>query len=114
MGISLKQIRAESHTLLTDNPRTSDTERWRSEVGLESITILRAKIDSNSTYQSRIEIRSLWSPQPLWTALWDTEFIHRIRSIIELRLNVQLNYDQQQSKRLQYRQSFALGIALPW
>ncbi|MDW8075967.1 MAG: hypothetical protein RMK00_09400 [Bacteroidota bacterium] len=114
VGISFKQIRAAQHTLLTDNPRTPYKEQWRSEIGFENSSTFRARIDSALTLHTKLDIRSLWSPQPQWTGQWNTEFIHQLWSIFEMRASIQLSYDPQQSKRVQYRQTIALGISMKW
>ncbi|MGC8749173.1 MAG: DUF3078 domain-containing protein [Candidatus Kapaibacteriota bacterium] len=110
LGISLKQIRAENYTTMTDDPRTKERERWKSEAGVEWKSETTVRIENNVRLSTTNEIFASLKKLKDSTFRNSTELQVSLWKSLGLVLKLDLMYDQRQKTGMQYRQSMRLGF----
>jgi len=110
-GANFQQIRAEDHTDLTDNLQTPLVkERYKATAGMECVLESTIKLDSLITMCVRAGALKNILTNDSWNALSESELSVKVWKAIGVVLNVVANYNEQQTKRVQIRQSLQLGF----
>ncbi len=111
IGVSLRQIRADVYTRLTDDFKTRDVvENYRADSGIEFVNDADIRIDSAITYKARLSLFGTFDDLEKWTVRWENEFRARVWRFIGVTLRINVYFDEQQSIDTQYRQSLTLGL----
>ncbi len=111
LGISLKQIRAEKHTKMTDDRTTKDiTEAYKAETGIHYKTDFYCKLDSNLHYKTTLDMFGTFKDLEKWTVGWENELQIQVWKFFGVLLEIDIRYDENQFLRTQYKQSFRFGI----
>lgn len=110
-GANFQQIRAEDHSELTDNPKTPTIkELYKATAGMEWVLESTIKLDSLITMRIRAGTQKNILTNDAWNAQSDSELSVKVWKIIGVVLNLSANYNEQQTKRVQIRQSLQLGF----
>jgi hypothetical protein len=110
VGVSLKQTRAEHYTSMTDDPRTKERERWKSEAGLEWKTEATLRIEQNVRLSSTNEVFASLKKIKESTYRNTTELQVSLWKSLGIVVKVELMFDQRQKTGMQYRQSMRVGF----
>ena len=111
LGFSLKQIRANHYTQITDDPKTFDIkEKYKTETGIEWKSDCYMKLDSTSSYIGNLEFFGTIKDLTKWSFRWQNEFQINIWKFFGILIKVELSYDEKQMLMLQYKQNLRLGI----
>lgn len=111
LGISLKQIRAEDHTRMTDDRATKNiVEAYKAETGIHYKTDFYYKLDSNLDYNSTLDLFSDFRKLKKWTVDWENEFQIQVWKFFGVLVEMDVRYDEKQSFHTQYQQSLRFGI----
>lgn len=110
-GANFQQIRAEDHTDLTDNPQTPlRKEQYKATAGMECVLESTIKLDSLITMRVRAGALKNILTNDAWNAQSESELSVKVWKAIGVVLNFVANYNEQQTKRVQIRQSLQLGF----
>ena len=110
-GANFQQIRAQSHTELTDNPQTPKIkEQYKATAGMECVLESTIKLDSLITMRVRAGALKNILTNDTWNAQSESELSVKVWKAIGVVLNFAANYNEQQTKRVQIRQSLQLGF----
>lgn len=110
IGFTTKQIRAEFYTLLTDDKKTKEVERYKEEKGLQLKVETNYKISDAINYKAKLDATlNMYNGNQL-QANNDNELKIQIWKIFGILIKIELNYNEQISRKLQYKQSTKFGI----
>jgi len=111
LGISLKQIRADKHTQLTNDPKTRDIiESYKSETGIQFRNDAFFKIKNDVVYRGVFEMFGNFDDLSKWTVKCQNEFQVNLWKLLSMLLNADIMYDEKQMKDIQYRQHLRIGL----
>lgn len=114
LASTLRQVRSEDYTLLADDKKTKDIiENYRAEIGLTFSNELNVKLDKeNATLKSKVVVFSKYEDLEKWAYQQQIELQTKFLGICVFSFKLDLNYDEDVSKQLNYNQSMQLGINL--
>ena len=111
LGFSLKQIRAEKHTAMTDDRKTRDIrEAYKAESGISFKSDARVMIDSSVNYSGKLDMFSSFDNLNVWSLKFENQFDIKVWKFLGILIEINVFYDQNQSMNIQYRQNARLGI----
>ncbi len=111
LGLSLKQIRADQFTQLTDDYKTIGIkENYKSEAGVSFRSEVVINLDSNVTYKGLVDSFTTYKNPSFWTYRIENElqviFLNNLATTVKLNAN----FDDIQAKRIQYFITTKFGI----
>ncbi len=110
---SMQQIQSHHSSRLTDNLLTPDViEHYKALAGLECGMNAELTLDSSTSYSAQYLSRKNILQNSSWQIQCTNELKIRLRKSLGLTLNLVLNYDDTQTKRLQFKQSTYLSLQL--
>jgi hypothetical protein len=111
LGVALKQTITSNHPdPYADNPKTAKIEKFKNEVGAESVTNVNWKVSQNSLFTSSL---SLFSDLKAFNTIdvnWDNLLATKISKYFVFNFNFDLFYDRDFSKSRQLKEVIALGV----
>lgn len=111
LGVSLKQtVTSDFPQPYADDPKTAKIEKFKNEVGAESVTDLNWKLAQNTLLTSKLELFSTLKALNTTDVNWDNILTTKISKYFNVNFNFRLFYDRDISKMRQIKQAFALGI----
>jgi ribosome-associated translation inhibitor RaiA len=110
IGFTTKQTRAEFYTLLTDDKKTKEIERYKAEIGLQLKVETNYKISDAINYKAKFDATLNMHNGNQLQANNDNELKIQIWKIFGILIKIELNYNEQISRKLQYKQSTKFGI----
>jgi hypothetical protein len=112
LGASLKQTFTRDYPKpYADDPKTTAIEKFKSEVGAESVTDLDIPITGNSVLKSKLELFTAFKSLDATDVNWDNLFSVKISKFADMNFNVKLFYDKDISKKRQLKQAMAIGLS---
>ncbi|MBN2355550.1 DUF3078 domain-containing protein [candidate division KSB1 bacterium] len=111
-GASLKQtITSQYPRPFADDPETQDkTEKFKSEIGAESVTDINWKIAENTLFTAKLELFSTFQSFDETDVNWDTILTTKMSKYFNMNFNFKLFYDKDISSKRQINQAIALGV----
>ena len=111
-GGAMKQtITSEYSKPYADDPETTEIEKTKNEIGLESVTDLSWKISESSLLTSKLELFSAFKALDETDVNWDTVFSTKISKYFNVNFNFKLFYDKDISAKRQIKQAIAFGLS---
>ncbi|NOQ98183.1 MAG: DUF3078 domain-containing protein [Calditrichae bacterium] len=113
-GLSLKQTvvtDAMFAPLYTDDLDTYEVEKLRSEIGLESVTVVTYQVKENIIYVSFFDLFSNLKAINEIDVRWDNLLTAEVAKYITVSFNFQLYYDRDISIQRQLKQYLAVGVS---
>lgn len=111
LGLALKQtVASEFATRYSDNPKTSEIEKVRSEIGAESVTDFSRKLSENILLTTKLELFSNFKSFEEIDARWDNVFSAKVSKYIGVSFNFKLLYDRDISLKRQIKQVLGVGV----
>jgi hypothetical protein len=114
LGAALKQTvtRSTNYPInYADNPKTAEIEKFKNEIGVESVTDVAWKISENTLFTSQLELFSALKAFNATDVNWDNVLTTKISKYFNVNFNFKLFYDRDISKRRQLKQAIAFGFA---
>ncbi|MCI0494677.1 DUF481 domain-containing protein, partial [candidate division KSB1 bacterium] len=115
LGVSLKQTVTQSIDYpvnYADDPKTiNKIEKFKNEVGAESVTDVNWKVSANSLFTSKLELFSALKSLEETDVNWDNILTTKISKYFNVNFNFKLFYDRDISKMRQIKQAIALGVS---
>lgn len=111
IGLSLRQVRADLFRQQSDDFMTFDViENYKAESGLTLNNESLFRLDSSSTFRTRLDMFGTFKRLDKWIIRWQNELQVKLIKAIGLLIKFDFAYDESQAIRLQYNQSFRFGI----
>lgn len=115
LGVALKQTVTQSIDYpvnYADDPKTTDKiEKFKNEIGAESVTDVNWKVSENSLFTSKLELFSTLKTLNETDVNWDNILTTKISKYFNVNFNFKLFYDRDISKMRQIKQAIALGVS---
>lgn len=112
LGVALKQtLTSDFPVPYADDPKTTELEKVKNEVGAESVTDVNWKITETNLLTSKLELFSNIKGFDEIDVKWDNILTSKISKYFNFNINFLLFYDKDISKKRQIKQAFAIGIA---
>lgn len=94
-----------------DDPETTDKiEKFKNEIGLESVTDVKWKLTETTLFTSKLELFSTLKAFDQTDVNWDNLVSVKVSKYFNVNFNFKLFYDKDISPKRQINQSIALGI----
>ena len=97
--------------LYTDDLDTYEVEKLRSEIGLESVTVVTYQVKENIIYVSFFDLFSNLKAINEIDVRWDNLLTAEVSKYITVSFNFQLYYDRDISIQRQLKQYLAVGLS---
>jgi hypothetical protein len=111
LGAALKQTITSNYPIpYADDPKTTEIEKTKNEVGAESVTDLNWKVGANSLLTSKLELFSNMKSFDQIDVNWNNLFTTKVTKYIAFNFDLKLLYDKDISKKRQIKQAIALGL----
>jgi hypothetical protein len=111
LGASLKETVTRDHgALYTDDKETETVEKYRIELGAESVTDLDIKLADNILYTSKVELFSNFKGLDQIDINWHNLFSSKISALLSVNFDFRLFYDRDISAKRQLKQILAVGV----
>lgn len=111
LGMALKQTFTNDFAAIyADDPTTVEIEKFKSEIGIESIIELNRKFWENILLTSRLDLFYNLKALNQTDVQWDTVISAKVAKFVNVNLDFKLLYDRDISARRQLKQALALGF----
>lgn len=111
LGGAMKQtITSEYPQPYADDPKTTEIEKTKNEIGIESVTDLNWKITDTTLLTSKLELFSTLGALDETDVKWDNVFTTKISKYFNVNFNFKLFYDKDISPKRQIKQAIAFGL----
>jgi hypothetical protein len=110
VGFSLKQTFSRKFTHFTDDPKTEEIEKVKVQPGAELVSNFNRKFDDLSL-KSKFELFADFKGISTVDLRWDTYISYRLLKYIEVSFNFVMYYNLDESKRFQWKEIAAVGLA---
>ena len=111
LGGAMKQtITSEYPVPYADDPKTTEIEKTKNEIGIESVTDLNWKITDTTLLTSKLELFSALGALDETDVKWDNVFTTKISKYFNVNFNFKLFYDKDISPKRQIKQAIAFGL----
>ena len=113
LGLGFKQTFAdEFNSKYTDDPDTpGDTESFKNETGIESVTEFEWGFLENMAYKGYLRLFGRFEDISVWDVRWDNTVTAKINDYFNVNINVLLIYDVDGTLRTQLKEALQLGIS---
>ncbi len=111
IGLSIKQIKAEKFTKLTDDYKTNDVkERYKHQSGIQWKTDTKIQITDELTYRGTLGFFGSFEDLRKWSFDMTNQLNLKVFKTIGIIININLNYDERQMMKLQYNQKILFSF----
>lgn len=108
--LAAREIVSNQYFLEADDPVTPEIEKFKFDLGLNSVTDLRIPVAENVLYVSKLSLFSPFKKLDIWDVRWESLITAQVNKWLATNLSVVIVYDEDQIKRTQVRQAFQLGL----
>jgi hypothetical protein len=109
-GIAFQEVITNKFTQYSDDPKTTDIEKFKFETGIESVTDLDFVIDTNLKWKSKVRFFSRFESLDVWDVLWDNTITGKVNNWLSVQLTYILLYEKAQSLKVQMKEGIQIGI----
>ncbi|GAB1350424.1 hypothetical protein MASR1M107_26390 [Ignavibacteriales bacterium] len=110
LDIAAREIISNKFFQEADDPLTPEVEKFKFDLGLNSVTDLKIPVAQNVLYVSKLSLFSPFKKLDIWDVRWENLITAQINKWLATNLNWVVVYDEDQIKRTQVRQAFQLGL----
>lgn len=110
LGIGFQEVFTNMYNQYTDDPSTTEMEKFKFETGIESVTDLSLKLDDNLLYKSKLRLFSRFESMDVWDVRWDNTITAKINSWLNVNLTYLAVYEKDQSLTLQAKEALQVGV----
>lgn len=108
--LAAREIISNEYYFEADDPITAEIEKFKFDLGLNSVTDLKIPIAENVLYVSKLSLFSPFKKLDIWDVRWESLVTAQVNKWLATNLSFVLVYDEDQIKRTQIRQAFQLGL----
>lgn len=111
LGLSFKQIRTEKNTALSDDRMTTGIiEKYKTESGIRLKSEFNWNLSKTINYRGYLELFGTLDDLNKWTIKNNNSLKISIYKSIAVLLSLDIGYDENQAKYIQYKQNINLGL----
>jgi hypothetical protein len=110
LGIGFQEVFTKIYNQYTDDPATTEMEKFKFETGIESVTDLQLTLDDNLQYKSKLRLFSRFESMDVWDVRWDNTITAKINSWLNVNLTYLAVYEKDQSLTLQAKEALQVGV----
>ncbi|MFH1049530.1 MAG: DUF3078 domain-containing protein [bacterium] len=111
LGLAFQEVIANNHwEKYTNDPTTTEEEKFKFETGIESVTDFDWKFMENMNLKSKLRLFSRFESLDVWDVRWDNVISAQVNKYIVVNLNLLVIYEKNQSLRSQIKEALQLGI----
>ncbi len=111
LGVALHQVVANTYYAKTDDPTTTDIEKFIFETGIESITTFRWDFMQNAFWETYLRFFSAFDRLDTWDVRWDNTITGKVNSLINVNLTWTVIYDVRETLKTQVKEALQVGIS---
>lgn len=112
LGIGLQEIVSNKFFQYTDDPLTTNIEKFKFETGIESVTDFDFKLDDNIIYKSKLRLFSQFKSLDVWDIRFDNIVAAKVSKYISVNFNYLVIYEKAQSLKTQVKEGLQVGLIL--
>ena len=109
-GIAFQEVITNKFTQYSDDPKTSEVEKFKFETGIESVTDIDFEVDVNVKWKSKVRFFSRFESLDVWDVLWDNTVTGKINNWLSVKFTYILLYEKAQSIKAQMKEGLQIGI----
>jgi hypothetical protein len=110
LGIGFQETITNKFPSYSDDPKTTDIEKFRFDTGIESVTEAMYNLEENVLLGSKLRLFSRFKELDVWDVRWDNIITAQISKYFNVNFNVLLIYEKKQSLKTQLKEALQLGI----
>lgn len=109
-GLAFKETYTNNHTQYSDDPKTPETERFKFETGIETVTSGKLNLAENVDYIGALRLFTRFESLDIWDVRWDSTINATVNSWLNVNFNFILLYEKAQSMRTQIKEALQVGF----
>lgn len=110
VGVAAQEIFTSKYHQYSDDPKTTEIEKFKFETGIECILDLEYTLMDNILLKSQLRLFSAFNRFDVWDVRWDNTIAAQVNKYVVVNLNVLLIYEQAQSLKIQLKKAFQVGL----
>lgn len=110
LDLAFREIVTSSYNKESDDPKTAETEKFKFDIGIASVTDLTVPVAHNVQYTSKLSLFSPFKTLDVWDVRWENAVTAKFSDWFAVNLDFLLVYIQDQIMRTQIRQGLQIGI----
>jgi len=110
LGLAVQETFTRNNTQFSDDPATTNIEKFKAETGIESVTNGEYVLDDNLLFKSNLRLFSRFNSLDVWDVRWDNSIVAKINNYLNTSLSYLLIYQKDQSVKTQMKEGLQLGI----
>ena len=110
LGIAFQETITNKFPFYSDDPKTTEIEKFKFDTGVESVTEALYNIEENVLFGSKLRLFSRFNSLDVWDVRWDNLITAQISKYFNVNFNVLLIYEKKQSPKTQLKEALQFGI----
>lgn len=111
LGVGFKQTITDKFTNYSDDPMTSEIEKFNNETGIESVSEYIWPFMENMTYSTYLRLFGRFEDLAVWDVRWDNVITAKVNDYINVNFGVLVIYDVDETVKTQVKEALQLGIS---
>jgi Protein of unknown function (DUF3078) len=112
LGIGFKQTIADKFAAsYSDDPKTTELEKFKNETGIESVTEYSWSFMENMNYSTYLRLFGRFEDLSVWDVRWDNVITAKVNDYINVNFGVLVVYDVNETLKTQVKEALQLGIS---
>ncbi|MFH1197417.1 MAG: DUF3078 domain-containing protein [bacterium] len=110
LGVAIQEVITNKFTGYSDDPETTEIEKFKFETGLESVTDAQTVLAENIMGKTKLRLFSRFESLDVWDVWWDNTITAKVNDWLNVNFTYLLVYQLDQSPTAQMKQALQLGI----
>lgn len=111
LGVAFQEVFANDFAAqYTDDPNTTELEKFKFETGIESVSDAEFMLDTNVGFKSSLRLFSRFESLDVWDIRWENILVAKVSNYISVNLNILVLYEKFQSPKTQFKEALLLGF----
>ena len=110
LGLAVQETFTRNNTQFSDDPATTNIEKFKAETGIESVTNGEYVLAENMLFKSSLRLFSRFNSMDVWDVRWDNSIVAKINDYLNTSLSYLLIYQKDQSVKTQMKEGLQLGV----
>jgi len=110
LGLGFKETFTRDFNQYSDDPTTTDLEKFKFETGIDFGMDGEWSIEENILFQTKLNLFGKFDNLNIWDVRWDNTLTAKIAKHFNVNLNVLVVYDEDQALKTQVKEALQIGI----
>jgi len=110
IGVAAQEIFTNKYNQYSDDPKTTEVEKFKFETGIESVADIDYTLMENIRLKSQLRLFSAFHRLDVWDVRWDNTITAQVNKYIVVNFNILFVYEQAQSLHTQLKKVFQVGL----